>query len=469
MADKRPLEAADILFPPTYPPHYNIMDPMWEASYSWWKKEWTHWEEIAPRGGFIEDFILATKGTESAASFAVWTALTMVATVLARDAYLDLYPLSWYPNLYVILVAPPGVSKKSSALEFGEKVLRTYHEEILDENLRYKKQAKLHTNRVTPEGLQDLLAPPVAIPSRRKDVPDVVIDRGSQLSLFISELSTFLGRQSYNLGMVSKLTDLYGSKDFDADYTKKDGSQVLRNIYVNLLAATTPSDINDVIPQEAFGGGLMSRTIVVFERTGTREHPLPIKISQGPSFDDLKKGLAWIAANSFGPYTMSKEAVTYYYQWYPTFKAQLAATDSVRVLSRSRMDVLLMKLAVLIRAQRYEIGREVQLKDLMKAQQILEQTYHQNEEATQNVGATERGKHAIRVLEFIRDRREVNRRRLLQAMTRYLSSEDLTSIMEQLRESGDIDIVLDGRKQQQATRQGKEVYIYRKRSDDDDD
>jgi len=456
----RPLAAEDILFPAKLPPHHSLDDPYWAETYEWWEREWTDWETIAPRGGFIEDFLLATKGTETASSFAIWTALAVVASVLDRDAYLNLYPVSWYPNLYLIFAAPPGRLKKSTVLNHGASLLTNYEKHIPDENLRHKKRLHVHTNRVTPEGLQDLLAPIPPMPSKRKDIPDVYVDKGSTLALFISELSTFLGRQSYNLGMVSKLTDLYESKARDADYTKKDGSQELRNVYVNFCAATTPADMNDVLPQEAFGGGLMSRTIVIYEDIPVRKHPLPIQMSAGPSHDDLREGLAWIAANTFGPYTMSKEALGYYYQWYDSFKDDLSREDNQRVLSHSRMDVLMIKIALLIRAQRYEMGREIGVSDLRKAHQLLVKTYTKNETATKNVGATEHGKHLHHVVDRIKDRKQIDRRSLLQSVSKYVSSEELSMFLSQLYEMGTIKIYLDDHPQTIVTRSSKELYVY---------
>lgn len=464
---KRALHESDIIDQPKVPVSYDIEDPRWAASYPWWNREWTDWETITPRGGFLEDFVLSTKGTETATSFALWTGLTIVASVLARDAKVDLYPAAWYPNLYIILVAPPGLAKKSTTLNLGAKILYTYHEKIIDDNLRFKKKTNLHMNRVTPEGLQDLLLPPPAIPSRREDLPGVYVDRGSQITLFVSELSTFLGRQSYNLGMVAKLTDLYECKDVDADYTKKDGRQILRNIYVNFAAATTPHDLDKVLPEEALGGGLMSRTVVVYESDTQRMHPLPVRMAEGPGLDHLQEGLAWIAKNGYGDYRLSEDALALYYQWYASFKKNLRTYDSVRVLSASRMDSLVLKLATLIRAQRYEPGRQIETSDFTKAVQILEKTYSQNEDAVTNVGATERGRYYNRIEAFLQKNGTVERRRLLTAFSRHLSSEDLTSILAHMHEAGRLRIVRDGHRANEVTRNGKETYTLTKEEYDE--
>ena len=461
MTEYSHIEDKDIEKMGVAPKAYCIDDPKWAAYYPWWGDEWTDWETIMPRGGFIEDFVLSTKGTESSTAFAIWTALTTLSSALARDSYLSLFPASWYPNLYVILVGPPGVVKKSTVLNLGANLLRNFHFHLKDENLAWKKKVIIHTNRVTPEGLQDLLRPEFPKKVSLQDGSTGIVDRGSALTLMVSELSTFLGRQSYNVGMVSKLTDLYDCKEYDEDYTKKDGRQALRNIYVNFLAATTPSDLDSVIPEEAFGGGLMSRTIVVFEKEATRMHPLPVKIKDGPTKEDLEYRLAWLATNAFGPYTFTKEALGWYYKWYVKFKQTLNKKDSLRLLSFSRMDILLIKLAILIRAQRYQEGREVGIEDLHKAEQLLNKTYYYNESAVENVGASERGKYFKKLLEYIKKNETVNRRKLLTTFSRYLSSEELTNMLTQMKEMSVIDIYLDGHPRSEPSRSGEEEYIWK--------
>lgn len=458
--EKKLISAEDIAPQGYVPEAFSIDDPVWQLTYPWWEQEWTDWERILPRGGFIEDFVLATKGLETATSFAVWTGLITVASTLSRDAYLSLYPASWYPNLYAILVAPPGLVKKSTIQGQGLRLLRKYHEHIRDPNLQWKKELNLHTNRVTPEGLQDLLIPIGPVPSKRLDTPHLRMDRGSQLVLFISELATFLGRQTYNLGMISKLTDLYDSKEHDSDYTKKDGKQDLRNIYVNFLAATTPKDLNDVIPQEAFGGGLMTRTTIIYEPETVRYHPLPMRIEKGPSNVDLEKALAWIAVNSFGSYTLSKEALGYYYSWYERFKKELKDSDSIRILSASRMDVLLLKVAILIRAQRYEPGREITIDDITKARQILDKTYRQNETAVENVGATARGQYYNKLRDYIQTKGVVTRKQLLTSHSRYLSSDEVTSIVSDLLEVGFVEVWYQSQQKNEVSKKGDEEYVW---------
>ena len=461
--ERRLLTADDIQQQSYLPTARSIEDPLWHALYPWWEREWTDWETILPRGGFLEDLVLATKGIETATSFALWTGLVTVASVLARDSYLSLYPAFWYPNIYAILVAPPGLVKKSTIQGVGTRLLRRYHHHIEDPNLQWKKELNIHTNRVTPEGLQDLLLPIGPVPSKRKDLPDVRVDRGSQLALFISELSTFLGRQTYNVGLISKLTDLYDSRSDDSDYTKKDGRQSLRNIYVNFLGATTPRDLYDVIPQEAFGGGLMTRTTIIYEPEAHRYHPLPMRIEKGPTDEELERGLAWIAANSYGAYTLSEEALHYYYSWYETFKKNLKSYETLRILSASRMDVLLLKLAILIRAQRYEPGRTIAIHDISKAQQILEKTYYHNESAVENVGATPRGQYYNRIRSYIEQKGEVSRRTILTSHSRYLSSEEMNSILNQLLEVSDIEVYFEGRRQQEISKKGEELYVWNRR------
>lgn len=452
---------AEITPQKSVPVSSKIDDKKWSISYQWWDSEWTDWERIMPRGGFVEDFVLSTKGTETATSFAIWGALSMMSSAMNRDSYLALYPAYWYPNMYIIIVSPPGLNKKSIPINEANSILRDYHNYIVDEDARWKKNLNIHTNRVTPEGIQDLLRPTPPVKSKKESSGDIWLDHGSALSLYVGELATFLGRQTYNIGMVGKLTDLYDTKERDQDYTKKDGRQELRKIYVNFFAATTPGDLESVIPEEAFGGGLMSRTIVVYEELKHRNHPLPVHLIGAPTTEELKEKLAWCAVNSIGDYRFTQEAQEYYFEWYEKFSSNLRYEDSLRLLSKSRMDVLLVKTAILIRAQRYEPGREVTREDFTDANRLLNKTYNMNEKAVSTIGSTQQGKSYERIKKFIERRGDITRKDVLTSNSRYVNSEQVSIIVAQLAEVNQIKIMSpEGREIRTPTRNSKERYIW---------
>ena len=191
-----------------------------------------------------------TENSEPPRMFRLWTAISVVAAALQRKCCLRWGSLDFYPNLYVVLVAPSGKARKGTAMIPGLKLLRSC-------------QIKLAANATTREKLiQDLKLANTFDP--RGDPTSGVIDVHSSLTVFSKELTVFLGYQ--NKELMANLTDWYDCDD-DWEYrTKTAGIDTIKGVWVNLIGATTPELIQTSMPQDAIGGGLTSRMIFVFEQ-----------------------------------------------------------------------------------------------------------------------------------------------------------------------------------------------------------
>ena len=53
-----------------------------------------------------------------------WTGVSVVAGALRRKVWVDQAYFKWYPNFYIILVAPPGIVSKSTTAGIGMNLLR---------------------------------------------------------------------------------------------------------------------------------------------------------------------------------------------------------------------------------------------------------------------------------------------------------------------------------------------------------
>ena len=69
--------------------------------------------------------------TEPAAIFDTWVGYSVVAAALRRKIKLQLGRLEYYPNIYVVLVAEPGVARKTEAIKYGVKFLSTIPEIVV--------------------------------------------------------------------------------------------------------------------------------------------------------------------------------------------------------------------------------------------------------------------------------------------------------------------------------------------------
>ena len=265
------------------------------------KQTWAdeEWDKYLPASGFITDFVTATRGIESPTQLAVWAAIFTISSLLKRDAYLQWYPNPLYPNMFIVMVAPPRICAKSTIARVADEILVEFPSLITDHKLSQRKKLPIIRSKATPEGISMMLKPTVDSIIDEKTQKVMLITRDSHLAIIISELSTLINKKLYNQGLIGKLTDLYDCKELDSDVTQGRGEQEFKNIYVTLLGATTIDGLKDAIPEEAFGDGFMSRVILVNQPSSTRSYPMPFNIPE-IGLQDLIKRAAFMAENALG-------------------------------------------------------------------------------------------------------------------------------------------------------------------------
>jgi len=417
--------------------------------------------DLIPRG-WLSDFIYMTRGVETPTKLSLWTALWVISTALKRQTWLEWYPFSFFGNLFVFLVGPPRILAKTTSARFGDAILSKFHLRYKDMEERLLREVTILHSKATPEGLSMVLRPT----TRTGVGPDqrvYKVDVGSEVALILGELSVFLGKQKYNTGLIDHLTNLYDCLEKDDDTTVSRGIMRLENTYVTIIGATTPSHLESSIPEEAFGSGFMSRINVVYQEHSTREYPFPKKVLGAPTLEEMEKRLAYIVYKSKGQMSFSQEAKDYYEKWYYAFRRNLERDihhDKSKL--KFRYDVHLLKLAMLVRVQRYDPGMTIELTDLLTAEKILDATYSNSYESIQNVGMTPYNSVLNRVKKLTAEKKKITRRQLLLSVSPYgCTADQLTKFTDQLSDSGILEIRLDGKTKHTSSRAGREVYVYK--------
>lgn len=419
------------------------------------------WDKNLPSLGFIRDFVYYGRRIETPTKFACWTAVFVISSVLKRDTYLEWFPRRMYPNFFVFLVGPPRVCGKGTIMEVGEKLLDDYHSHFEDPELRELKRTNLLRSRATPEALSLVLAPEESYAYIDKKVYRV--DRGSQLALIIPELSTFLGKQKYNEGKIDLLTHLYDCKDKDDELTIGRKKTEFKNVYVTLLGGTTKDHLENSLPEQTFGGGFMSRVVIAYESKPTRCYPQTGKPKGSPDLDDLSYRLAWIAENARGGYTFSEEAQKAHIKWYYSFRDYLVKElNEKKMHTLHRMDVHLRKLSVIIRAQRYERGREITLKDYEEARRLLDSTLRSAHQSIEDVGETKDKKWFNRLVSLVKEKpRSWNE--LLRSLSPYgCYAQGVYTMVGQLMEEGRLECYVGSDKKEVPARKTNATYKWKR-------
>ena len=197
----------------------------------------------------IESFVENTANLEAPEIFRRWAAITTIAATLEQKVWLKTSsPL--YPNLYVFLVAHPGVGKTRTV-----RAVKQYFMEVPDPHIA--------PTSVTASSLVDALAKAKRTLIRTNE-PTVEYNA---LLICADELTAFMHK--YDDEMIGVLSAFY---DNDIYGQHRRGNEIrisIKSPQINILSGTTPSNLIKFLPENAWEQGFTSRIILIFsdERT----------------------------------------------------------------------------------------------------------------------------------------------------------------------------------------------------------
>ncbi|MCA2593020.1 MAG: DUF3987 domain-containing protein, partial [Microcystis sp. M31BS1] len=179
---------------------------------------------------------------ETPYAYDFWVGCNVLSAALGRDIIVNRPMAPVYLNLFTILVAESGITRKSTAVRHGLDFIRKLEKEDL----------ALIEGKTTPERLEEILY------EQTRDY------KSSNVSICISELVTFLGREKYVSTMPTLLTDLYDSpKIRRLGGSLKTGSREAHNVFVQFLSASTPSWLVRAVNPDVIEGGFTSRVMFI--------------------------------------------------------------------------------------------------------------------------------------------------------------------------------------------------------------
>jgi len=326
---------------------------------------------------WITTYLQYTEDTEPPVSYHAWTGLSIIASALQRRAWVQWGFDSIYPNMYVILVGPSGKTKKGTAIKIGKSIL----EDALGQSSNY-----LVGESITRESLIKRMHDNASIFIG----DDGAIHHQSPLTVISEELSVFIGMGE--MKFLATLINWYDSGDAWKYETKHAGTYPIKGVCLNLLGATAPDWISSAIPSAARNGGFASRVMFVVEseKSKTVAHPIvtaKMKLLRQKLAHDLCEIM-----NIKGEYSISKDAVAWYEDWYqrqdtiirsgkspvPTGNADMAGYCERRATH-------IKKIAISMAASRTD-RRVIELQDFHRALELMEKT-ERNMAKAYDVGA----------------------------------------------------------------------------------
>ena len=258
-------------------------------------------QELLHKDSFFYNYLEYTKGGESCPRFRLFTAISMLSSIVKRNVYIqrghkDTFP-TYYLNPWIVIVAPQGRGHKSSTLGVGDKLLK-----IIPHIIKPKRMA----GRITTAGLINFLSSTEKNGIMVKSNADCFI-YGPELNVFLDELR--------NPDMVPLLLLLYDCPDNWDSVTIIRGKEVLYNVCLTILSSSTPEGLSDVFQNKAFRIGLASRFIIVSFPSGWKKRVSKLPLSDLSIKESLINDMKRIA-DIKGEMVLSDEAERAFAEWY---------------------------------------------------------------------------------------------------------------------------------------------------------
>jgi len=266
----------------------------------------------------LENWLLSykeyTAGTEPPPHFHLWVGLSTLSAVVGRKVIVNMGRIPVVPNLYVMLVAPPGECRKGQAIKFSYPFL---------DAAGVRKVSDSTTREALIKELAD---------TRRI----YALGEGARFMSAMSIVSEELGSLLRNSpgDMLTFLTDIYDCKH-PWEYKTKGRTEGRRTdkIYfpfVSFLCGTTPTYVAEHFPKEAIGEGFTSRAILVYCDKRGEKHAWPEMTNKQKELEeDLILDIQTIE-NLHGEMEVSEEAKELFIYWYEK------AMDKERIIADPR-------------------------------------------------------------------------------------------------------------------------------------
>jgi len=326
---------------------------------------------------WIEAWMQYTAPLPSPEIWRRWGGISVIAAALERKVHIRTGIGPLYPNMYTILVGPPGTGKTviaSKSRFFWQQLI-----DIKNANEGFHLSASSTTHASVIDDLREANRRII----RMSDTPPTV--DFNALTIASNELGVLI--PEYEGAMMNKLTDLWDGFPYSERRRTKDLNFIIEAPVLNILAACTPAYLTDILPPSAWDQGFLSRTMIIFSTENMRKEVFGEIFTDTKAEFDLIQDLKHIFnhENVFGAMTMTPEAKAALEAWHkaggppipehprlmhyiPRRTTHLLKLCMIASISES--DSRIITLAHLNRARDWLLEMEIYLGDIFRAMVI---------------------------------------------------------------------------------------------------
>lgn len=380
---------------------------------------------------WLNSYVKLQENTEPATIFDTWVGYSVIAAALRRKAKLQLGRLTYYPNLYLVLVADPGIARKTQAIKFGINFLDTIPE--------IRTCADSSTKEAMTDDIENSAIDELDPDNKFKT--NAGIYRHSSLNIISKEFESFLGQKKENTRMLTALTDLF---DCPADWssrTRHGTSNVIVRPWINLLAATTPDSLANSLPASAIGGGLTSRVLFIWAEKKKRREAIPEMTAKEKTLQKLLEADLYQISLISGEYQMSKECKLNWVNWYNNYDedegGERICTDKSFSGWYSRKPTYIIKLSI-IRAAATSQKLTIEWHHVKEAIEAIKQVEGVMGNAFKAIGKSEITSEIDTVFQIVQKAGWVSENNLMSIIWRDIDATKFANVIETVIKTGKI-------------------------------
>jgi len=361
--------------------------------------------------------------TEAPRVFWQWSGIFTLAAAMRRMTWLPYGMENIYPNLYVMLVAPPAARKGNPV-----KLARTFLQAI-----KVPVSVDSSSKRALTQDLVEV-AKGQMFEYQGRPRPQ------APLAIISPEMSSLLAVDPK--GIIEILTDLYDAGDTWKYKTSGQGQDFIFGVCVSCLIATTPQWLSNNLPLEAIGGGYTSRNIIVSESVRYKSVPRPPP-PDTKLFDALVHDLNCVATLK-GQFVWGEGSEAFFDEWYETILSLVKEIPDERIHPfLGRIHVAVLKSAMALRVS-YSDDLTLTVEDIGIAAAMLEEVARTASAAFGGHGRSRFGPETEKIRVQIKTMRKVSLVKLIQMNYMNVSKKELLDILETIESMGEVRSSYEG-------------------------
>ncbi len=356
---------------------------------------------------FIEEFPdFCETLTDAPRIYKEESAFDILSSIIGRRIYLQWGEGRIYPNIYKIYIGKSTAYRKSTI----QKIQKRFVENIIGFD-------SLLANRFSYEGLISF------------------IEKQSHVISYFDEFANLyeILQKNYTLSPEAFLTEIFDCPDLKREGVLVNKDIILKNVYINIIGATTESWLLKNMNETSIRGGFLPRFLFVWakKKEGTMPIPsAPDKVQRGLLLGRLNEIMEIVGDGEPVPIVMSSEAKNVYVRFHDMLDRTYLNTDSLYSPFYSRALTYVLKYAMLISID-YEssfvISETSMEMAVIKIDRLLKGFQEfTNEEVTFNKYQATRK----RVKDFISGRGEVMTKDMLQGLK--MPTKELQAVLQSL-------------------------------------